>query len=200
MSTTKPITSGNFTSAQQISSLALSDYQFRKVDEQVNRLLRCRGIKPAAMTLIDKTGSDKTRYAIKKKERLSRYALSCGSHKAMPVLFVKAPKASAPKTLIERMLVELGDIKPSYGSVNQKEKRLTSLIEKREVQLIIIDEIQDFLSKTVTRSPSKATTWLKSLMDETATPILFMGTERTGLLHTIDKDLASRICFSAKLK
>lgn len=196
---TQSITSGNTSSAQQISSLALWNHQFRTLDERVNRLMRFHKTKPAAMCLLGSAGAGKTHYANKKSEQLSRYAVDYGSHTTMPVLIVRAPKTSTSKTLIERMLHELGDIKPNYGTTDQKEKRLILMLDKLEVRLIVIDEIHDFLPKTKTGSSSQGLSWLKGFMDETLIPILFMGTQRAELVHKIDKELASRICYPAQL-
>lgn len=196
---TQSITSGHISGAQKISSLALWNYQFRALDEKIDRLMRFRGTKAAAMCLVGDAGAGKTHYANKKQEQLSRYIVDYGSYITMPVLIVRAPKTSTPKTLIERMLHELGDIKPSYGTPDQKEKRLLSMLEQLEVRLIVIDEIHDFLPKTQKGSPSTGLAWLKGFMDETLIPILFMGTKRAELLHTIDNELASRICYSAQL-
>ncbi|WP_157980952.1 TniB family NTP-binding protein [Aliidiomarina shirensis] len=196
---TQSITSGLMSGAQKISSLALWNHQFCELDNMVDRLLRFHGTKPSAMSLIAREGAGKTHFALKKQEQFSKYVIDYGDYTTMPVLITRAPKQSTVRTFVERILYELGDIKPSHGSADEKEKRLLALLRKREVKLIVIDEIHDFLPKTSRGRPSTALAWLKGFMDETLIPILFMGTERAGLLHVIDKELASRIRYSATL-
>ncbi len=191
-------TTSNLVGAKNISSLALWNQQYREVDELVNRLMRFNGIKPMGGSLIGETGTGKSHYADKKREKLSCSSIDYGDYKTVPVLIVTAPKHSKPKPIILDMLHELGDL-PSRGTVRELMTRLIWLLKKLEVKLIVIDEVHDFLPKSGRGGPSEVLSWIKGFMDETRIPFLFMGTERARLLHEIDKELASRIPYSASL-
>ncbi len=192
-----PITS-NLVGAKNISSLALWNQQYREVDKLVNRLMRFDGVKSMGMTLIGESGAGKSHYVKKKRETLSSYSIDYGDYKTVPVLIVTAPKQSTAKQIIQSMLYELGDFSLN-GTVNELKPRLIWLLKKLEVKLIVIDEIHDFLPKTERGKPKEALAWIKGFMDDTCSPFLFVGTERARLLHELDRELASRIIYSASL-
>lgn len=185
--------------ARQLSSIALWNQQFQLADEMVDRAMRFNGIKPIATVIEGETGAGKTHFAIKKMQKLNAAAVDKGDHTTKPAIMISAPKQSSVPPLVHRLLFELGDIKPNFGTMEDKEQRLKNWLSKLEVKLIIIDEIHDFLPLTNRGKGSKALSWLKGLMDDTCIPILFMGTERASLLSVIDRELASRIRYSVTI-
>jgi hypothetical protein len=189
----------NASGARQISSIALWNEQFQAAEAMIDRGMRFHGVKPLGMLIIGETGAGKTHFAEKKMEELNKTAVDKGDYTTMPVVKVDAPKQSTISNIIQRLLFELGDIKPNAGTLIDKEHRLKALLKELGVQLVIVDEIHDFLPKTPNGKSSTALSWLKGIMDDTLIPMLFMGTERASLIKVLDKELASRIRYSITL-
>ncbi|MBU1309440.1 MAG: TniB family NTP-binding protein, partial [Gammaproteobacteria bacterium] len=61
------------------------------------------------------------------------------------------------------------------------------------VQLIIIDEIHNYLPTRATSTPTQAVSFLKNLMNRTKVPVLFMGTHEAERLISFYDEMASRI-------
>ena len=191
-------TTSNLVGAKNISSLALWNQKYREVDELVNRLMRFNGVKPMGASLIGEVRTGKSHYVYKKRETLSSFSIDYGDYKTVPVLIVTAPTQFKPKPIILDMLRKLGDLSPQ-GSVSELMTRLIRLLKKLEVKIIVIDEVHNLLPKSGRGRPSEALSWITGFMDGTCIPFLFVGTERAKLLHSIDKELASRIPYSASL-
>jgi DNA replication protein DnaC len=183
----------NIDGAKKIASLAIWNGQLLGAERMVKRALRYRGIKPTGTLLCGGPGTGKTHFATKLREELTARTVTRGDHRTMPVVMISAPQQSSVHNMVEKLLHELGDIDPSKGKYNDKLNRLFSLLIELEVELIIVDEIHDYLPKRGVKKHSTALSFLKGLMDETLIPILFMGTEQARLLNTMNEELGSRL-------
>lgn len=184
--------------ALNISKLTLWNPQCKKAHDLVKRLMKSYQIKPAGMLIHGDPGTGKTHFAKKLKgmafENITQDVLD--DHKKRPVIIVTAPKQSTIPKMVNILLEELGDPNPSVGSLTEKEYRLYHALKNLCVQLIIVDEIHDFLPSTSKGTKSSALAWLKGLMDNTLIPILLLGTDKALLIQDIYKELASRIRYT----
>jgi DNA replication protein DnaC len=181
------------TGATQLASLAIWNDQLLGAERIVKRGLRYRGIKSTGMVIKGDAGTGKTHFAKKLKEELTARSVTIDDHDTMPVLMISAPQQSQVSNMVQKLLHELGDIKPSQGKHNDKINRLLRMLKELKVELIIVDEIHDYLPKKGLSKDSPALSFLKWLMDEALIPILFMGTEQANLLTSMNEELGSRL-------
>lgn len=179
--------------AKQLASLAIWNDQFLGAERMVKRSLRYRGIKPTATIVQGGAGTGKTHFATKLKEDLTARSVTIDDHDTMPVLMISAPQQAQVSNMVQKLLHELGDIKPNQGKHNDKINRLLVMLKELKVELIIVDEIHDYLPKKGNSKHSSALSFLKWLMDEALIPILFMGTEQANMLTSMNEELSSRI-------
>ena len=190
-----PLTSATTqsTGATQLASLAIWNEQLLGAERMIKRGLRYRGIKPTGMIIKGDAGTGKTHFAKKLKDELMARSVAIGDYDTMPVLMISAPQQSQVSNMVQKLLHELGDIKPNQGKHNDKINRLLRMLKELKVELIIVDEIHDYLPKKGNSKDSRALSFLKWLMDEALIPILFMGTEQANLLTSMNEELGSRL-------
>ncbi|GAC08535.1 TniB family NTP-binding protein [Paraglaciecola chathamensis] len=189
-------TTAELNGAEQLASLAIWNEQLVGAERMIKRGLRYHGIKSTGMIIKGDAGTGKTHFAKKLKEELTARSVTIADHDTMPVLMISAPQQSKVPDMIQKLLYELGDIKPNQGKHNDKLNRLFRLLNELKVELIIVDEIHDYLPKKGNSKNSAALSFLKLLMDEALIPILFMGTEKASMLSTMSDELGSRLRYS----
>lgn len=115
----------------------------------------------------------------------------------VPVLYIRVPALASVYTVVETLLIALGDPAPYAGNATAKTQRLITLIKGCGVQLIILDEMQHIRDRGQSPTIYGAGDWIKSLADDLEVPFVFAGLPRTTALRETNGQLRRR--FSATL-
>jgi len=116
----------------------------------------------------------------------------------MPVLLVETPAKPSLKGLAEAILVALGDPFADKGTITTKRKRALGLIERCQVELIVLDEFQHFLDHGIFDSMNAVSDWLKLFIEDVKIPFMLMGLPRCAAILQMNEQLRRR--FSCRLE
>lgn len=114
----------------------------------------------------------------------------------IPVLCVDTPTAPTAKSLAEAILIALGDPMSYRGTAEQKTQRIYRLFQLCRVELLIIDEFQQFLEYAHRHEVARVTDWLKNLLNNANVPVVLMGLPYSDQVLRLNVQLARR--FSSK--
>jgi hypothetical protein len=85
------------------------------------------------------------------------------------------PSPATEKGMVTKMLNEIGDPLAETGSKSVQTIRLMRLIEKCEVELIILDEFQHFIDRDSEKVLRTVADSLKVLIQDTGVPLVLLG-------------------------
>ena len=91
------------------------------------------------------------------------------------VLFLPLKAATTSKRLMVQILQKLGDPHPERGTEQTLTYRVMQYLERRGIELLIIDEVQHLNARS--SANSDVTDTLKSFLDAGVVPIVFLGTD-----------------------
>src|SRR5260370_24639662 len=94
---------------------------------------------------------------------------------AIPVLVVRAPPRGAEKKLVTAMLRSIGDPGAQFGSVDVQTARLKNLMDDFNVEIVLIDEFQQFVDRDNSRVLQNQCDWVKDLIDISRRAFIFCG-------------------------
>ena len=92
------------------------------------------------------------------------------------------------------MLYDLKD--PFYEkrtSIAQQTQRLYEILEKCNVQLIILDEVQHLVDRNSEKLIQDSSDWFKELIDCTKIPVVFLGIPDARKIFIENEQLANRV-------
>ena len=115
--------------------------------------------------------------------------------KVVPVLCARVPRPTSIKSLVERLLQNLGDPFCGKGTTTSMTNRLYSLVAKCGVELIVLDEFQHFIDAERDKVLSHVADWLKDVINNTKIPIVLVGVPECTRVLKVNAQLARR--FSA---
>lgn len=128
---------------------------------------------PECMFLAGQTGVGKTTvyktYALQYPRRVTE------SVTQVPILAVTIPAPATVKTVVTKLLWELGDPAYDKGSVGNQTIRLIGLMKDCGVELLILDEFQHFIDRDSAKVLKTVSDWLKNLILDTNLPIILVG-------------------------
>ncbi|RUS93637.1 transposase [Dulcicalothrix desertica PCC 7102] len=128
---------------------------------------------PECMFLGGQSGVGKTTIY---KTYASKYPRQINSEgTTVPILAVTIPAPATVKTVVTKMLWELGDPAYDKGSIGNQTIRLIGLLDNCGVELIILDEFQHFIDRESDKVLRTVSDWLKTLILETNLPIILIG-------------------------
>ena len=110
----------------------------------------------------------------------------------IPVLVIDTPALPTVKNMAETVLVKLGDPLFFRGTTTEKTSRILNFLEKCEVKLMIIDELQHFIDQGNSSSPRQVSDWLKTIIDAAGVSTVLMGLERSEQILQINEQLRRR--------
>lgn len=93
----------------------------------------------------------------------------------VPVLLVRAPARGTEKKLVTAMLRSIGDPGAQFGSVDAQTARLRNLMDDFRVEIVLIDEFQQFVDKDNFRVLQNQCDWVKDLIDNSRRAFVFSG-------------------------
>ncbi len=164
--------------------------KYRKAFDAVEQLERYRGVKPKGLLVKGKTGTGKSFLA----EQIikSRPAVDEDNITTHPILYLNI--AEGTKTVggvVSMLLHELGDPRPFNGQIPQRMKTLNELMLNLKVELVILDEIQDWIPKSGVTPKSEIYLFFKGCLNSWKVPFLFLGTEESEKVFA-EKELKDR--------
>lgn len=133
----------------------------------------CGKDEPECMFLSGQTGVGKTTIYKTYANKYPRQVTKGGT--IVPILAVTIPAPATVKTVVTKMLWQLGDPAYDKGSVGNQTIRLIRLLQDCGVELIILDEFQHFIDRDSERVLKTVSDWLKTLILDTNLPIILIG-------------------------
>ncbi len=131
------------------------------------------GLEPSCLLIVGGTGTGKTT-AVKCYENwFPRF--DDGDGMVIPILSSRVPAPATIKGIATQLLDALDDELACEGTLTSQTMRLHRLMKSAGVELLIMDEVQHFLSCSPSSVPV-ACDWLASLSNTTGVPIVFIGT------------------------
>jgi len=115
-----------------------------------------------------------------------------------PVLYVPIPPAATISGVASAMLDNLGDEWPTIGNTTEKMARIEHLHRKCGVELTLFDEAQHLHDRGQAATHYMVGDWIKSFIDKTGRPSVFLGLPRLEQLLQINEQLRRR--FSRRLR
>lgn len=92
------------------------------------------------------------------------------------ILASSIPSPATPNSVAEKMLEDLGDPYPNRGTVPNKTRRLVNLIKDCEIELVMLDEFQNFVDpEKRERVLYKVSEWIKQILNDTKVPFILFG-------------------------
>lgn len=125
---------------------------------------------PLCMFIGGATGSGKTTLQRCYKEMVASTELN-----SVPVLMVRAPARGTEKKLVTAMLRSIGDPGAQFGSVDAQTTRLRKLMDDFKVEIVLIDEFQQFVDRDNFRVLQNQCDWVKDLIDNSRRAFVFSG-------------------------
>lgn len=136
------------------------------------------------------TGSGKS--TVKKEYAAKFPSRDTADRTHIPVLCVDTPTAPTAKSLAEAILIALGDPMSYRGTAEQKTQRIYHLFKLCKVELLIIDEFQQFLEYGRSHEVCRVTDWLKNLLNNANVPVVLMGLPYSDQVLKLNVQLARR--------
>jgi len=115
-----------------------------------------------------------------------------------PVLIVSVPPAATIASMASALLEKLGDPAAASGTVSAKTARVITLCRACRVEMILFDEAQHIHDRGRSATHYLVGDWLKSLIDQTGVPTVFLGLPRLEKLIQVNEQLRRR--FSRRIR
>lgn len=96
----------------------------------------------------------------------------------IPILIVKTPSKPTVSNFAEAFLIALGDSVSTRGTAIDKTNRLITLLKKKYVEMMVVDELQHFVEHGKGNVLREVSDWLKNLIDDAGVSTILMGLER----------------------
>lgn len=115
-----------------------------------------------------------------------------------PVLIVSVPSAATISSVASALLEKLGDPAATTGTVSAKTSRVITLCRACRVEMILFDEAQHIHDRGKATTHYMVGDWLKSLIDQTGVPTVFLGLPRLEQILQVNEQLRRR--FSRRIR
>lgn len=163
-----------------ISGIFVTTTQATRAFERFDALMKrgwekkfCRGL-----LLLGPARCGKTMMVDHWLERRSAQAAAAG--KVFRSLVTDVPAGCNLKGMATELLTQLGDPDPDYGSQTDKTRRIYDLA--RNLDLLVIDEIQRLLDADTGRVKKDVASWLTGLLSKRICPLLLVGEQYATLV------------------
>ncbi len=172
---------------------------YPRLEELRGKITRCHQLsqyaaEPECLFIKGPTGTGKTTLYRRYEQQHPRRETDDGT--IVPVLSATIPVPATVKSLVTKLLVNLGDPAAERGTTDSRTLRLSTLLKNCRVELIILDEFQHFIDRDSQRVLQNVSDWLKNLLNETSIPIVLVGMPNSDLVLEANPQLRRR--FSAR--
>jgi Bacterial TniB protein len=93
----------------------------------------------------------------------------------IPVLSTFVPSTATRKSLPTKLLDALGDAAAHRGTAVNQTLRIVKMVEGCGIEIIILDEFQNFIESDSNVILNSVSNWLKDLINETRKPVILVG-------------------------
>jgi hypothetical protein len=145
---------------------------------------------PECLFLKGETGTGKTTILKSFAAKYPRYETAEGT--VVPILSVTIPSPATVKSLVTKLLWELGDPAYDKGTMANQTIRLIGLIRDCGVSLIFLDEFQHFIDRDSAKVLKTISDWLKNLILDTKIPMVLIGLPEAEAVFQFNCQLSRR--------
>jgi hypothetical protein len=159
----------------QVESMFL---RYPLLDELTREIDHCRvhskiSAEPECMFIGGFPGAGKTTLQLHYMEMVPGRMV--GDKETLPVLMARAPARGTEKKLVTALLRSIGDPAAELGSADRQTARLLHFMDELKVEIVMIDEFQQFIDKDNSRVLQNQCDWLKDLIDQSRRAFLLCG-------------------------
>lgn len=118
----------------------------------------------------------------------------------VPVLSGVIPIPATMKNMATELLDSMGDPFADRGTLEQRTRRLRTLIRECGTELLVLDEFQHFIEKRSNRVILDVSDWLKNLITQTQVPVVLVGLPKSINVLEANEQLQRRFSGDIKIK
>lgn len=118
----------------------------------------------------------------------------------IPVLAASIPAPATVKSLPTRVLRALGDAYPDRGTAVSQTLRIINCFDKCGVELVVLDEFQNFIDANSKAILIDISNWLKDLINETRKPVVLVGMPHSERILQANPQLERRFSMRETLE
>lgn len=115
------------------------------------------------------------------------------------VVEIELPSGPTIKNVAERILTKLGDHYADRGSAESKTARIITLFRECRVEIVILDEFQQFIDNSGGKIEYRVADWLKQLINATRVPFVLLGLPHCKRILEVNEQLRRRFLPQATL-
>lgn len=145
---------------------------------------------PECLFLKGETGTGKTTIFRSYAQEYPRKETPIGT--VVPVLYVTIPSPATVKTVVTKLLWELGDPAYDKGTIGSQTIRLIGLMKDCGVELVFLDEFQHFIDRDSAKVLKTVSDWLKNLILDTKVPMILIGLPEAEAVFQFNCQLSRR--------
>ncbi|MGQ4648873.1 TniB family NTP-binding protein [Lyngbya aestuarii] len=110
----------------------------------------------------------------------------------VPILSVTIPSPATVKSVVSKLLWELGDPAYERGAISNQTIRLIGLMKDCGVSLVFLDEFQHFIDRDSAKVLKTVSDWLKDLILDTKVPMVLIGLPEAETVFQFNPQLSRR--------
>lgn len=145
---------------------------------------------PECLFLKGETGTGKTTILKSYAQAYPRQETPYGS--IVPLLSISIPSPATVKSVVSKLLWELGDPAYDKGTTSNQTIRLIGLMKECEVSLVFLDEFQHFIDRDSAKVLKTVSDWLKNLILDTKVPVVLVGLPEAEAVFRFNSQLSRR--------
>jgi hypothetical protein len=153
---------------------------------------------PECMLIMGRQGAGKTTLCSSYARQFPRVVTK--ERVMIPVLAASIPAPASVKSLPTRVLRALGDSYPDRGTAVSQTLRIINFFAKCGVELMILDEFQNFIDANSNAILINISNWLKDLINETRKPVVLVGMPHSERILLANPQLERRFSMRETLE
>lgn len=110
----------------------------------------------------------------------------------IPVLGLELPSQPTVKNVAERILMTMKDPYADKGSAESKTARIITLFRECRVEIVMLDEFQQFVDNSGEKVEYRVADWLKQLINATRVPFVLLGLPHCTSILEVNEQLRRR--------
>lgn len=187
--------------AEEFLKTRIAHPDFKAALRNINRIHATKGFSARGMMFVGDTGVGKTTILncyqdIYCTENQFEMEPKRGKY---PIVLTRLNSKSGSRSFLRNLCKQLGVIPPSTETVNDLETRAITLLKKREVELVMVDEFHHLASRDGRKNLDSIGDLLKNLMDLAQVPFVLVGTLKALTVLDGHPELQRRFAASTRL-